>query len=475
MQLCSERVTTPKLETPISMKTLIISFILLCFSFGNALFAQIHVAVSDSINIDSFEPIDIDVLANDSLGDDPFTVVLLTQPYEGSAYVNEDNSIAYMPYEPENEIPPCTCIDIFTYGLCSDYDCTEIYAAADIWVYWSADAEMDYVWPGDTNDDGIANALDLLSIGQHFGVDGPSRYLDFGIEWVEHHGLDWQYSNNEGVNLKHVDCNGDGVIDQHDVEAIEVNYGLEHNKTANTEQTNFEASLYIDIVNEVVGESDTVEAIIRLGDDFASLEEAYGLAFSINYNQALIEPNTVSIAFTDSWLSTGSPILEIYKELDGRTETAISRTDHASVGGSGVIGAMTFVMEDVLIGKDQSAALQLMPSDVRLVTAENNVVEIEPVGDEVTVVGIESKIMANNEFEIWPNPIEDHFQLRFEQPVELKEVALYNSAGIQVWIAEPGFTGQLFDLKPGKLASGNYILRGVSSLGIFHQNAVILD
>ncbi len=76
----------------------------------------------------------------------------------------------------------------------------------------------DCVWPGDTNRDGIVNHCDLLPIGVAYGESGPSR--DGFVNWAPKEAIDWGQTFNQLYDDKHVDANGDGVIDLTDVDLI---------------------------------------------------------------------------------------------------------------------------------------------------------------------------------------------------------------------------------------------------------------
>ena len=82
------------------------------------------------------------------------------------------------------------------------------------------------MWPGDANNNGITNGVDLLYIGAGYNETGPIR-SNASTLWQEQV-IDslWaaDYADN-AVNLAHGDCNGDGVINNDDlVMAIRANY-----------------------------------------------------------------------------------------------------------------------------------------------------------------------------------------------------------------------------------------------------------
>lgn len=80
------------------------------------------------------------------------------------------------------------------------------------------------IQPGDTNQDGIVNHHDLLNIGLHYGTIGPARNGD-PEDFFPIKGIDWAQQTNSGLDLKHVDANGDGIINSSDTTIIALHYG----------------------------------------------------------------------------------------------------------------------------------------------------------------------------------------------------------------------------------------------------------
>ena len=82
--------------------------------------------------------------------------------------------------------------------------------------------EPEIVHPGDTDNNGIVNALDILPIGVYFNEEGPSRSANSFI-WDPQLVNDWEI-----FDALFADGNGNGVVDEKDVIAIGVNWGNTH-------------------------------------------------------------------------------------------------------------------------------------------------------------------------------------------------------------------------------------------------------
>ncbi|MFZ2897703.1 MAG: hypothetical protein WA004_03720 [Saprospiraceae bacterium] len=82
------------------------------------------------------------------------------------------------------------------------------------------------MYPGDTNNDGVANYLDLLPIGIAFGVEGEPRPLA-SENWFAQPFIIWDYFlPTTFVNGGYINANGDAIIDTLDLDAIVANYDL---------------------------------------------------------------------------------------------------------------------------------------------------------------------------------------------------------------------------------------------------------
>jgi hypothetical protein len=88
----------------------------------------------------------------------------------------------------------------------------------------SAACVSDCVWPGDLNADGIANYCDLLALKPGLGADGTTR--GGPLNWAPRSSDNWAESLPSSVNYKHIDADGNGLINAFDLALTENHYGL---------------------------------------------------------------------------------------------------------------------------------------------------------------------------------------------------------------------------------------------------------
>lgn len=80
------------------------------------------------------------------------------------------------------------------------------------------------IFPGDLNNDGRVNYLDLLPLGLAYGRVGPPR-PEASLDWFAQPALPWPFQLPvSGVNFAFIDADGNGVIDSLDIAAIPFNY-----------------------------------------------------------------------------------------------------------------------------------------------------------------------------------------------------------------------------------------------------------
>jgi hypothetical protein len=78
------------------------------------------------------------------------------------------------------------------------------------------------VFPGDTDNNGLVNELDILPVGLYFLTTGTPRFK------ISNNWQPWRLPAWDNLPAMYADANGDGVIDERDIIAIGVNWGNTH-------------------------------------------------------------------------------------------------------------------------------------------------------------------------------------------------------------------------------------------------------
>ena len=89
--------------------------------------------------------------------------------------------------------------------------------------YWFWFTTGPGVFPGDANNDGIVNEVDVLPLGVYWMTAGHEREGDDPTGWFIQPAHSW-----DELAATYADCNGDGEVNDGDLGVIESNWGLTH-------------------------------------------------------------------------------------------------------------------------------------------------------------------------------------------------------------------------------------------------------
>jgi len=401
------------------------------------------------------------------------TVSLIDTIYAGSpvsgnasSLILNDSNILY------SNLAPFHGIDSFFYAIQDTNGCLD-----SAWVIIHIDSINQCagcVWPGDANDDLVANNFDLLEIGLGFGELGMYRPIQ-GNTWQEHAAYNWQKSNSIGVNYKHVDCNGDGIINFDDTTAISLNYGLTHSKSGGLNGGPNDPNLSF---MPTVDSSNTGTAInipIILGNMSIPANNVYGIAFTITYDNAVVDTNSASIDFSSSWMVSPSNLVEVQKDFwsSGEIDAGVSRINHSNISGFGQIGEFRIVTIENLAGKtafDIVKELQLGFKDVRLIDNQGNIIPVNLIGDTLYITKIENEFNLLNNVSIYPNPAQNQLNI-LTNNIDISELKLL-SMDERLIESYSNITNQL-TINLRSYSNGIYFIQMSNSVGIETKKIVI--
>jgi len=297
----------------------------------------------------------------------------------------------------------------------------------------------DEVWPGDANYDGSATNLDLLAIGIGYGSTGPVR-PGASLTWVAQPAPDWNDSLITNVNYKHVDCNGDGIINDADTVAIILNYGQTHPlRLLPTPQSLPAPNLYFDITVDTAGTSQQVEVPLMFGTSALPADSIYGLAFTVNYDTSLVKADSVGIVFDSCWIGTiGTNMITLQHNdpLNGQLHVGMTRIDHNNVSGFGQIARVTVVTVDNVSGRMTSVSLfdtlTFSLSDVVVIDKDETIRNVNLssgsliVEDSTTHI---QEILSPGKIKIYPNPVKDKLFVQMPPGYFVTEISIANVVG----------------------------------------------
>lgn len=275
------------------------------------------------------------------------------------------------------------------------------------------------VWPGDTNEDNIVNAEDLLHIGIANGNLGAARPMPNVTDWATQPSVLW----NENIGLTTLDkmfadCNGDGIVNDEDILVVAQNIGLSHlSFTSELEEDRaMGPPLFVDLLPSYL---DGVEHDINivLGDATDQAINAHGVAFQIKY-----DPNITLItegSFQEQgWLSSDENItwdIQFADDEAGILEVAVTRTNGVGLDGQGPIA--TFKSS---FTATQKTEIEFEIMNVVLLTSDAISMPVQNMSS-VSVIGTSSTSSLSSDLyneSISPNPSSDYIVVRSDRNID---------------------------------------------------------
>jgi uncharacterized delta-60 repeat protein len=312
------------------------------------------------------------------------------------------------------------------------------------------------VWPGDANSDGTADNLDVLELGLHYTQTGAPR-ANVSNSWQSYFANNWGGTITNGKNMNHSDCNGDGIINDNDTLSIYNNYNLTHTfKPVQTNTLNPQLSIVPDQPMVVKGMWGT--ASIYLGDATSPINNINGIAYTIDFDNTLLEPNSIWIEYQNSFMDAGQNLH--FRKLDfanGKIFTATTHTASNNVSGFGKIATLHYQIKSSLatdevlnIGLTQANHSNATGLITPLTSGTGTLMAIG------ASVGVKENLYSGNVL-VSPNPTNGLLNISFNSIPQNTKIELYNSIGALV-LTEP-MSNKNNTINVGDLSSGVYFMK----------------
>ena len=440
-------------------------------------------AVDDYIAIEFYGANDIYVQGND-INANNAVIMNFTTPEFGTVYCNPAAIPCMLVYEPAENFEGT---DSFDYVICDLL--ADICDTATVYLTVGVDCSMGCVWPGDANNDGTANNFDILAVGLGFGDAGPVR-PNASNNWYPQPSTDWTqeittFTTNDGgisfdsitVNSKYADCNGNGVIEGTDIDAISQNYGLTHAKNGEKQAAEDAPAISFSLPEQIPANT-WIAVDVLLGSEEQAAEDVYGVAFTINYDSDVVEAGSVSVDFdANSWFDNGDNI-SLYKDFgeQGQIDIGYSRTDGQSISGYGKIATFSIFVIDNVAGKKSSSVeipFNISASKALMVNNEGftQVLNTEPA--ESVVTDIDEIDLSSMNF--YPNPSNNEVHFDFGV-LKMQKLQIFNAVGQLMY--EQSFEGYLpaksTTLEVKNWDSGLYLVHFQTSDGVAARRLQVL-
>ena len=252
-------------------------------------------------------------------------------------------------------------------------------------------------------------------------------------------------------------CNGDGTINDDDTLAIFNNYGLMHTfKTVQTTTVNPQLSIIPDQPMVVKGTWGT--ASVYLGDAISQINNINGVAFTIDFDNTLIEPNSIWLEYQNSFIDA-SPNL-YFRKLDfanSKLFTASTHTVSNNVNGFGKIATLHYqilssIATDQVLNIGLSQANQSSATGI-ITPLSTNTGTLMAIGASV---GVKESLISGGML-VSPNPTNGLLNISFSTVPKNTKIELYNSIGALVLTEQ--MSNKTNAINMSELSSGIYFMK----------------
>ncbi len=396
---------------------------------------------------------------------------------DGNSFANE----VVESYDYGGEDIYTVCLTVWNDNGCTNQFCDFVFTGnGDICDF------TDCVLPGDTDTDLAANVYDLLPIGVGYGMEGPPRSVDVAtvFNWSPQYSPDWNIETINGIDFKHLDCNGDGIIEDADMEAIEINYAAPEDIFMVTAPG--EPYFWLDFDWDTVVVTDDsppfieLEADLMAGTSTLPMANLRGFALQMDYPEDMVlEGGGVEVDYNDnSFLGNSNGMLWMGKDRyeDGEMDVAFTRKTTSGDGFGKVADVKFIVIADVIARSENEQPFTVDLNGVVAVNSEGAQLALNQPDEEATVIIINKMTTdAKSEYlaqqvSVFPNPSSGDLWVTLGD-LEANQVEMFNTLGQRVR-QEPTTSNQL-KLDVSMLAQGVYILHVHTSEGVAKKRVVV--
>lgn len=359
----------------------------------------------------------------------------------------------------------------------------------EVWISDDPCEQLDCVWPGDTNADGMANVEDILNIGLEYGTSGPPRDTVCG-GWFGHPATDWEVFTTNGVDLKHGDCNGDGTIDLSDL-PFTSNVSESYTPLVNgvsVAQSDAPAILLqfttdtIHLTNSI--DATKITAGIILGSSNVPIQDIYGVVLYLNYPGQYVDSSTqISVDYDENSFFGGTGEV-IHRTVDlsgqGQMDFAITRKNGTDTSGFGRIAEVSFIIDaDIIDGREEHEG-QSFPVTIKVVKVIDqlgNDLEISLPAEPASVFFVNNIITKvvdpelSEKVKVYPNPVADVLNIDLGE-LNGQILELFNVLGKRIIHRQLDF-GNTIDLNVSTLEKGIYLLKIQTDQGLVSKRVVV--
>ena len=345
----------------------------------------------------------------------------------------------------------------------------------------------DYVRPGDANRDGKANVYDLLNLGVGHSTVGSPR-PDAHTNWSYQFSPNWFESLlSSHVNYKHLDCDGNGIVNEYDADVVTQNYApivpTLISFVPNAPQVRIDFAQDTIVVNANNPAPLEIKGKVILGSPTLPALGVYGLAFSLNYPEYV--GHNPSADYKSDFYGSPNHMLWLAKDnYDQRQlDLGVTRKNGLTASGYGLIAEVTFRADFIIVidvierGVNEAIPFTVPIRGIRAIDNMGNIKYISTPEQQDTVwiklVGTTgtNDVLAQR-ISLAPNPASDFVTLFFGD-LKVESIETINVFGQVLSQVQPGGNERNARLNVAGLSPGVYTLRIRTQRGVLEKQLVV--
>lgn len=338
-------------------------------------------------------------------------------------------------------------------------------------------AQPVFMYPGDANNDGRADHIDVLPIGVAFGQNGPPRDPAL-LDWAPQLAEPWMplVLPVSQIDLAFVDCNGDGMVDSLDVGAIALNYDSTQNNAMPPPIPYIERliqfcvscpmpDIVVTLSQDTVGDLDTFSATftLRYPPNVPPPLGALGIAFDVEYDY---DPDMIIDSLTRAYPDTvpDDRMYVIATHTDVVAPGLLPPAGNIRFGAAGKgeniyfkpstpLFTVEFVISDMIIRRGAASELfSFKISNVLIINEQEQLIGLGGIFMDTVVVATKEAFRVQPFVQLSPNPVREI--LTIESPESpLEKIEIHSLSGEHVVAVEVGgqsrFEVPVVGLSPG--------------------------
>ena len=334
------------------------------------------------------------------------------------------------------------------------------------------------VCPGDANNDGQVNHLDVLATGLAYHREGiPRDTLYQGIHWSAKRFHPWGvFLPATKVDLAFADSDGNGLVDDPDVKAIQLNYDSTHHLAYppsapyTPPPANLTAPAFLPMSfaqdSAKAGQTLTLDVTYLPPDDnIPPALMPLGLAFVLTYDEALVKDSLTRVLFPpapDLLAAGGATRFALARAVPpGRVEIGVAGKGQPALNQPRMLCTVEFTLEDVLPA-GHPGLFQCTP-ELLMINALGQSMNVVATIDAVQLVVPTRDPQNLDGLRVFPSPFQE--ALRLELPdAPAARVLVFNAMGQPVYQREYP-AGQAPEISTSGWPSGWYCVRVVARDG----------